>query len=281
MATPTPVLPAPPGQTSNFENPPSLVGAMNIAMAVAIPLTCFLFGIRTYVRLHIRQTWIVEDWLALVAWIGTVSFCGVGAGTMAHYGGRDGWDITATQAQEASYWFNVASIHYGITICIAKLAVLYLYRRVFSPHRWSPFDISIVFMIVLLILFYTAFNIVKIWDAPAFSLAGTIVRIQGSSNPDKTWVQPDIIMWGASILNGMYLRKDKVFQGSASHGYSATISNEGGKASTAPYYELDKLEDTRGEGQRRHDTHDQQDRYGEVSVTREVRVDSTHAGLAI
>ncbi|KAK6063966.1 integral membrane protein [Seiridium cupressi] len=280
MATPTPVLPAPPGQTSNFENPPSLVGAMNIAMAVAIPLTCFLFGIRTYVRLHIRRTWIVEDWLALVAWIGTVSFCGVGAGTMAHYGGRDGWDITATQAQEASYWFNVASIHYGITICIAKLAVLYLYRRVFSPHRWSPFDISIVFMIVLLILFYTAFNIVKIWEcvlrekifnpnipgscvdtptllnvsgifntvtdfiilllpvkavwkmnikakekitvilaftfglrstfwypmaqlatdirrsAPAFSLAGTIVRIQGSSNPDKTWVQPDIIMWG-------------------------------------------------------------------------------------
>lgn len=119
-----------------------------------------------------------------------MAFCGVGAGTMAHYGGRHAWDITPAQAQEASYvslhafclsleterrrnrlkrrlvlkWFNVASIHYGITICIAKLAVLWLYRRVFSPRRWSPFDISIVALIVLLILFYTATNLVKIFE---------------------------------------------------------------------------------------------------------------------
>ena len=30
--------------------------------------------------------------------------------------------------------------------------------------RWSPFDISIVFLIVLMILFYTATSIVKIWE---------------------------------------------------------------------------------------------------------------------
>lgn len=61
-------------------------------------------------------------------------------------------------------WFNAATIHYGITICIAKLAVLCLYRRVFSPRRWSPFDISIVALIVLLILFYTSTTIVKIFE---------------------------------------------------------------------------------------------------------------------
>lgn len=61
-------------------------------------------------------------------------------------------------------WFNVASIHYGITICIAKLAVLWLYRRVFSPIRWSPFDVSIGLLIVLMILFYTSTTLVKIWE---------------------------------------------------------------------------------------------------------------------
>lgn len=123
--------------------------------------------------------------------IGTIGFCGTGAATMAHHGGEHEWDITSAQAKEASYvssapthsisceegwkgkalqiltrpqWFNVASIHYGITICIAKLAVLFLYRRVFSPYRWSPFDICVTFLIVLLLLFYIATNLVKIWE---------------------------------------------------------------------------------------------------------------------
>ena len=33
-------------------------------------------------------------------------------------------------------------------------------------------------------------------SAPAFSLVGFVVRLRGSNNPDKTWVQPDIVMWG-------------------------------------------------------------------------------------
>ena len=42
--------------------------------------------------------------------------------------------------------------------------MLWLYRRVFSPRRWSPFDISIIFLIVLFILFYTSTTLVKIWE---------------------------------------------------------------------------------------------------------------------
>lgn len=114
---------------------------------------------------------------------------------MKHHGGEHQWDMTRAEAKEAYYvrtrknfppirrqptakclsktsrqdadetyqWFNVASIHYGITICIAKLAILCLYRRVFSIPR-SPFDIAIIFLIVLLVLFYTATNITKIWE---------------------------------------------------------------------------------------------------------------------
>ncbi|KAI1243895.1 hypothetical protein MGN70_013762 [Eutypa lata] len=259
----TPASPPPPGVTSNFENPESLVRVNYIAMGVAIPLTTVFFTLRAYTRIWIKQTWIFEDWLALIAWIGTIALCGTGGATMAHHGGKHEWDITTAEAHEAFWWFNIASIHYGVTICIAKLAVLCLYRRVFSPLRWSPFDISIVFLIVLLVLFYTATTIAKIWEcvprakifdptipgtcidtplvlnisgffntttdvvilflplkavwnmnmklkkkiivvlvftfglcAPGFSLAGSLVRLRGSSSPDKTWVQPEIIMWG-------------------------------------------------------------------------------------
>ena len=58
----------------------------------------------------------------------------------------------------------MTSILYSIVICIAKVAVLCLYRRVFSPRRWSYFDLSIVFLIVVMVLFYTITFFIKIFE---------------------------------------------------------------------------------------------------------------------
>lgn len=60
-ATPTPALPPPPGTTSNFDNPATLKGSMDIAMGVAIPLTTIFFFLRAYVRIFIKRQWIGED----------------------------------------------------------------------------------------------------------------------------------------------------------------------------------------------------------------------------
>lgn len=49
-------------------------------------------------------------------------------------------------------------------VCITKLAVLWLYRRIFSTSRYSMFDISIVSLIVILILFYGSTSFVKIFE---------------------------------------------------------------------------------------------------------------------
>lgn len=121
---------------------------------------------------------------------------------MAHHGGEHQWDMTHSQAQQAFYvrrqhpcptgalvvcdevngrakivedkqnktltralkWFNVARIIYGITICMAKLAILSLYRRVFSGYPRSPFDITVIRLMVLLVLFYLATVIIKICE---------------------------------------------------------------------------------------------------------------------
>ncbi|KAJ8121849.1 hypothetical protein ONZ43_g1806 [Nemania bipapillata] len=161
---PTPALPPPPGVTSNFDHPVTLKHQNNIAIGVAIPLTTIFFFLRAYTRIWIKRTWTVEDWLTLLAYFGAISLCGTGAAVMDHYGGRHEWDITPSQARDASYWFNVSSINYGIAIGIAKIAVLWLYRRVFSPIRWSLFDLVIVFFVVILALFYTSTTIAKIWE---------------------------------------------------------------------------------------------------------------------
>ncbi|QKX60148.1 uncharacterized protein TRUGW13939_07291 [Talaromyces rugulosus] len=263
----TPALKPPPGVISNPENPASLAYESRLTIGIAVPLVTIAFAARAYVRIIIKRSWIFEDWIAFVAWAGTVAYCGIMGATMSNHGGQHAWDITAQQAHDAAYWFNVASIEYGVMICITKLAILWLYRRFFSPIRWSLFDILIVSLIVILIGFYGITSFVKIFEcsprakifdksipgtctdvsrllntsgmfntitdylilllpvhavwklqltpikklyivliftfglcAPVFSTIGFIVRLRISGNPDTTWNQPEILLWGAAEL---------------------------------------------------------------------------------
>ncbi|KAK7955876.1 uncharacterized protein PG986_005098 [Apiospora aurea] len=192
-----PAMPPPPGATSNFDHPDTLVLANYIAMGIALPFITIPFLLRCYVRPWRKRTWIFEDspYLAgatvlsshpiltplINRQIGTVSLCGTGASAMAHYGGRHTWDVTEPQAQQAAYqhrirdprltlcgggsqWFNVVSIHYGVTICFVKLTILWLYRRLFSPARRGPFDVGIVSLVAFLVGFYVATNVAKVWQ---------------------------------------------------------------------------------------------------------------------
>lgn len=45
-----------------------------------------------------------------------------------------------------------------------KLSVLWLYRRVFAPLKWSPLDTVIVFLVVVMLGFYISTTIVKILE---------------------------------------------------------------------------------------------------------------------
>ncbi|KAI5860847.1 putative integral membrane protein [Durotheca rogersii] len=160
----TPALEPPPGTTSNPEHPASLAHLADISIGVCLPLITIFFMLRSYVRIFVKHSWIFEDVLVTTAWAGTVAYCGIMRATMAYHGGQHAWDITRDEFHQASYWFNVASIEYGVMIGITKLAVLWLYRRVFSPVRWSAFDISIVVLIATITGFYGATTIVKIFE---------------------------------------------------------------------------------------------------------------------
>ncbi|KAI3328575.1 hypothetical protein F4824DRAFT_408304 [Ustulina deusta] len=161
-AQPTPALPPPPGETSNFDHPESLRQQFDIGAGISIGLTTIFVFLRTYSRLWIKKTWVLEDWFLLVAWIGTIILAGFGEATMSHYGGRHEWDITVAQGNEAAYWFNLCSIEYGLALFFAKITVLQLYRRVFSPHRRSAFDNGIIATALAILLFHVATTIVKI-----------------------------------------------------------------------------------------------------------------------
>lgn len=111
-----------------------------------------------------KTVWILEDYLVTIAWAGSVGYCAVMRATMSHHGGEHGWDITASQAHQAIYWFNVTAIEYGFVIGVTKLALLMFYRRVFSPVRKSPFDITLIILMVTILGFYISITLVKIFE---------------------------------------------------------------------------------------------------------------------
>ncbi|KAH8702470.1 hypothetical protein BGW36DRAFT_117415 [Talaromyces proteolyticus] len=178
----------PPGVTSNPDHPESLVKQTDITIGIALPMVTIFYFARVYARAVIKRSWIVEDWLTTVTWAGIVSYCVVMRFVMANHGGQHVWDITAEQAKDAAYWFNVASVLYGVFILFTKLSVLWLYRRVFSPMKWSPLDIIIVSLIVIMVGFYVSTTLVKILEciprAKIFdkNIPGTCVNVSALLN---------------------------------------------------------------------------------------------------
>ncbi|PSN64774.1 putative integral membrane protein [Corynespora cassiicola Philippines] len=160
----TPALKPPPGITPEPDNPASLAHVTDISIGVCIPLISIFFGLRTYVRGYLKRIWLFEDYLVTVSAIGSIAYCGIVRATMANHGGEHGWDITPGEAHQAAYWFNTAAVIYGVMICVTKISILVLYRRVFSPVRWSRFDISIITLIIAMALFYGITTFLKIFQ---------------------------------------------------------------------------------------------------------------------
>ncbi|KAK7729249.1 hypothetical protein SLS53_009314 [Cytospora paraplurivora] len=160
----TPYLRPPAGVIPNPDHPESLAHLADITIGLCLSFVTTFFIARCYVRIFLKRVWIFEDSLVTLAWAGAVAYCGIMRATMSHHGGQHGWDMTAAEAHEASYWFNVAAIEYGVMIGLTKCSVLVFYRRVFSPIRWSWFDITIVALIILMVGFYGSITIAKILE---------------------------------------------------------------------------------------------------------------------
>ncbi|CAD6442284.1 277b90b0-29f9-4555-b135-f970c75e88d4 [Sclerotinia trifoliorum] len=154
-----------------------------LCICVCLSFTTIGFLLRTYVRACIRREWAWEDYMTCVSYAGFVLYCALMTTVMHNYGGVHEWDLTVSEVQDVVFWFNVTSIEYGIEILFTKLTILTIYRRVFVPHRWSKFDMVLRLFEGILILFYFAISVVKIFECTPRariwnkSLPGTCVDV--------------------------------------------------------------------------------------------------------
>jgi hypothetical protein len=160
----TPALQPPPGVISNPDYPDSLKHIPIIILELWLTLITITYGLRAYARAYIRRIWTYEDVLVAIAWVGTVAYCAIYRIGLSHHGGKHAGDITSDEANEAAYWIHVMVIEYGFTICIIKISILCLYRRIFSPIRWNRFDVAILSLIVITTTFYVITCFFKIFE---------------------------------------------------------------------------------------------------------------------
>ncbi|MCJ1423886.1 hypothetical protein MMC29_001771 [Sticta canariensis] len=163
-AQPTPALPPPPGQTSNFVNPDSLSKWTILCVTVCLSVTGIVFVLRTYVRVVAKRTWILEDYMCCISWAGLAILCGLLITMVYQHGGVHEWDLTAMEVHRVSYWFYIARVTYGLTIMCTKLTILLFYRRVFLPQRWSVFDVATRLLMLIICLFYITTSGIKLFE---------------------------------------------------------------------------------------------------------------------
>ncbi|KAK0515903.1 hypothetical protein JMJ35_001937 [Cladonia borealis] len=182
-----PAIQPPQGWSPNPSDSASLSKWNTMCVCVCLFTTTLVFALRTYVRICIKRQWILEDYMCLLSWIGLVIFCSLMTVTVHKHGGVHEWDISTPEMQEALYWFNTTTVEYAPAMLCTKVAILLLYRRVFSAFRKSAFDLTIRIFIAILVLFYVATFFVKIW------LCVPRARIWNKSIPGTCLYTPSVL----------------------------------------------------------------------------------------
>ncbi|CAG9941675.1 unnamed protein product [Clonostachys rosea f. rosea IK726] len=128
-----PVVAPPPGQVSNFVDPPSQSVLVKAFTIVTLPPMVVLLVMRFHTRIRISGLG-MDDYLCALAAVGIVAYVALCLSAIELSGGRHLWDIplaklTPTYVRLCNILANV----YMVTAMLIKIALLIQYRRIFHP----------------------------------------------------------------------------------------------------------------------------------------------------
>ncbi|KAK4206889.1 hypothetical protein QBC37DRAFT_406721 [Rhypophila decipiens] len=89
----TPILPPPPGITSNFIDPPSRGPMIRNGMCSILAIMIVFIGLRVYTRAFYKGPFAIDDYLSFVAAASVAAYTGVVLAILDNPEGRHAWDI--------------------------------------------------------------------------------------------------------------------------------------------------------------------------------------------
>ncbi|OGM41657.1 integral membrane protein [Aspergillus bombycis] len=157
-----PVIPPPPGITSNFAHPTDVLHTVNLAtQLLCIIVVTVAVALRIIMKLRLRKKLEWEDYTAVAGCILFVGFCVNMLVLNAYGGGYHGWDVPKSdfvEFQKASY---AITIIYVPMAYVVKLALLSILLRIFAPDHRKVLVIRI--SLIVLLLYYIPALFIKVF----------------------------------------------------------------------------------------------------------------------
>ncbi|KAI0395441.1 hypothetical protein F5Y17DRAFT_198497 [Xylariaceae sp. FL0594] len=161
----TPAGIPPPGQSTNFVDPPSRQGVMIAISTVAIALTTSFVLVRLYSSLRVTRSLGLEDWLCLVAMIFAFGYIGI---TLSlSYVSRHIWDVPLIWFTEDYWKYRFAgNTLQALAYFTSRLPILLLYLRLFGTRK--SFRFAVYFAIAAAFgLYLTSIPLISYFCTPS------------------------------------------------------------------------------------------------------------------
>lgn len=127
-----PALAPPAGQTSNFDNPTTLMPAIIATATLVYLVSTASVAARLFVKAHVVRAHHIEDFLSYFAWLGLTTYTSLLLYIESYGLARHMWDVPAVELPHMLYYVNILYCVYGPTTAAAKLSALFQIKRIFA-----------------------------------------------------------------------------------------------------------------------------------------------------
>ncbi|KAL5334418.1 hypothetical protein BJX70DRAFT_402635 [Aspergillus crustosus] len=122
----------PPGQETNFVNPPTLYNHGLVTLLVLSSVATILLFMRVYVKVFVTKTVRMSNYTMVLAWLIAHGYF-VPAWKINQIGeGKDQWNLRLREFTDVLYYYFIACLIYGFTLFILKLSLLLQLLEIFS-----------------------------------------------------------------------------------------------------------------------------------------------------
>ncbi|KAK8121736.1 hypothetical protein PG984_010406 [Apiospora sp. TS-2023a] len=135
----TPLLPPPPGVTSNFVNPESRGPLIERGMYAVLAIMVVFLALRVYTRVRLQALGL-DDYLSLLSAAFIITNSGLTLSFIGNPEGKHGWDIPLGEVLTNHFWLEVTFATlwtYSLSNMFIKLTFFAFFLRVFNPSSWA------------------------------------------------------------------------------------------------------------------------------------------------
>ncbi|CRK25898.1 hypothetical protein BN1708_014364 [Verticillium longisporum] len=144
--------PPPEGYVVDFDNPQrhSVLTAY-VVSAVGMLLALLFMLQRLYVKAFVRHSLGIDDFLLVIAWLGSIAIQVLTIRSFAHtYMGVHAWEIPFEKFQDfALFAAYINSIVYTIPTCFSKVVILLFLKDINNSQQWYRWSVCAAMFIVV------------------------------------------------------------------------------------------------------------------------------------